>query len=109
VASFKDDLEASLTHLRFPISHRRSIRTTNSIERLFGEQRRRTKVIPRFFDEKSCLKLVFATLIRAAEGFRPFAISGLIVAQLEALRKERELPEKPSLDYQLAKQLKRAA
>ena len=109
VASFKDDLEASLTHLRFPISHRRSIRTTNPIERLFGEQRRRTKVIPRFFDEKSCLKLVFATLIRAAEGFRPFAISGLIVAQLEALRKERELPEKQSLDYQLAKQPRRAA
>jgi len=90
-------------------THRGSIRTTNSIERLFGEQRRRTKVIPRFFDEKSCLKLVFATLIRAADSFRPFAASGLIVAQLEALRKEKGLPEKPSLDYPLAKQIKSAA
>jgi len=95
--------------MRFPISHRRSIRTTNSIERLFGEQRRRTKVIPRFFDEKSCLKLVLATLIRAVDCFRLFTASDLIVIRLEALRKEKELPARPSLDSPLAQQIRRAA
>jgi len=41
--------------------HHKRIRTTNLIERAFAEQRRRTKTIPRFWDEKCCLKLVFAT------------------------------------------------
>ncbi|MDF1537108.1 MAG: hypothetical protein P1S46_11540, partial [bacterium] len=76
---------------------------------LFGEQRRRTKVIPRFFDEKSCLKLAFASLIRAANGFRAFAMTELTLAQLESLRKERDLPATPSLDYELAKQIREAA
>jgi len=31
------------------------------------DQRRRTRTIPRFFSEKSCLKLVFATLWRASQ------------------------------------------
>jgi putative transposase len=107
VASFRDDLEASLTHLRFPLNHRRGIRTSNSIERLFGEQKRRTKVIPMFFDEKSCLKLVFAALIRAARGFRSFDMNELAVAQLESLRKEKKLADKPSLDYEPARSVRR--
>jgi len=60
--SFADDLEASLAHLRVPMAHRKFVRTTNLIERSFVEERRRTKVIPRFFDERSCLKLAFAAL-----------------------------------------------
>ncbi len=42
------DLEACVTYLRFPAAHHRRIRTTNRLERLAGESRRRTKVIPRF-------------------------------------------------------------
>ena len=34
------------------------------------EERRRTKTIPHFFDERSCLKLVFATLWRASQRWR---------------------------------------
>ena len=37
-----------------------------TIERSFEEERRRTKVIPGFITEKSGLKLVYATLIRAS-------------------------------------------
>lgn len=70
VASFEDDLEASLAHLRLPPIHRRVVRTTNLIERAFGEERRRTKVIPRFMDEKSGLKLAFATLWRVSQTWR---------------------------------------
>jgi putative transposase len=46
VSCFEDDFEACIAHLKFPLAHRRAIRTTNLLERLFGEERRRTKVIP---------------------------------------------------------------
>jgi len=41
VARFMDDFEACIAHLRFPVTHRRAIRTTNLLERLFVEGRRR--------------------------------------------------------------------
>ena len=75
VESFRDDLQARLNHLKLPVEHRKKIRTTNMVERGFEEQRRRTKIIPRFFDEKSCLKLVFAALIRAAQRWRGIRMS----------------------------------
>jgi transposase-like protein len=67
---FQDDLEACLAFMEFPAGHHKSIRTTNLIERAFEEHRRRSKVIPRFMTEKSCLKLIFATLIRVSEKWR---------------------------------------
>lgn len=61
MACLADDLEASLGHLRVPARHRINVRTTNLLERSFEEERRRTKVIPRLLDEKSAMKLVFAS------------------------------------------------
>jgi transposase-like protein len=46
----QDDLEAWLSFLRCPLLRHKHIRT-NLIERAFEEQRRRTKTIPRFWDE----------------------------------------------------------
>jgi putative transposase len=83
-----DDLEASLAHLRVPPAHRQFVRTTNLIERAFEEQRRRTKVIPRFFDERSCLKLAFAALDRAARRWPRIRISESEQRQLGTLRRE---------------------
>ena len=40
------------------------------IERTFLEEKRRTKIIPRFFDEKSCLALSFGVLMRAEQRWR---------------------------------------
>jgi putative transposase len=51
VACFIDDFEACIAHLRFPMTHRRAIRTTNLLERLFVEERRRLKIIPNEFGE----------------------------------------------------------
>jgi len=62
-----DDAEASLRHLRVLRRHRQYVRTTNLIERTFVEQRRRTKVIPHFWDQQDLIKLVFGTLIRVSE------------------------------------------
>ncbi len=58
VACFMDDFEACIAHLRFPVTHRRAIRTTNLLERLFVEERRRLKIIPNAFGERAVLKLM---------------------------------------------------
>jgi putative transposase len=46
-ACFMDDFEACIAHLRLPITHRRATRTTNLLERLFVEERRRLKACAR--------------------------------------------------------------
>ncbi len=43
LACFEDDFEACIAHLRLPVTHRRFARTTNLLERLFVEERRRLK------------------------------------------------------------------
>lgn len=48
-----DDFEACIAHLRFPVTHRRAIRTTNLLERLFAKERRRLKIIPNAFGERA--------------------------------------------------------
>jgi transposase-like protein len=42
--------------MRFPLRRRTVIRTTNLLERLFLEERRRTKIIPNVFGERPVLK-----------------------------------------------------
>jgi putative transposase len=88
VACLDDDFEACIAHLRFPLGHRRAIRTTNLLERLFGEARRRTKVIPHAFGERAVLKLMYAALIRAAERWRGIKITEFEQRQLKAIREE---------------------
>jgi putative transposase len=93
--SFADDLEASLAHLKLPVRHRINVRTTNLLERSFVEERRRTKVIPRFVDEKSAMKLVFATLIRVSERWSRVSISELERKRLKLLRRELGIDPPP--------------
>lgn len=88
VACLQDDFEACIAHLRFPLGHRRAIRTTNLLERLFGEERRRTKIIPHAFGERAVLKLMYAALIRAAERWRGIKITEFERRQLKAIRDE---------------------
>jgi transposase-like protein len=88
VACLDDDFEACIAHLRFPLGHRRAIRTTNLLERLFGEERRRTKVIPHAFGERAVLKLMYAALIRAAERWRGIRVTEFERRQLKAIRDE---------------------
>ena len=88
VACFKDDFEACIAHLRMPIPHRRVIRTTNLLERLFVEERRRLKIIPNAFGEKPVLKLMFGAMIRAAERWRAIKITDFERRQMVAVRQE---------------------
>lgn len=88
VQCFQDDLEACLNHLRCPASHRKRIRTTNLLERAFLEVRRRTRATPRFFDERGCLKLIFATLMQVSDKWQRIRISDLDRVQLDLLRQQ---------------------
>jgi putative transposase len=96
VACFNDDLDALLAIHRVPVRHRIRVRTTNLAERSFVEERRRTKVIPRFTDEKAAMKLVFATLIRAADRWCRVSISDLERHQLRLLRAELGIDPPPA-------------
>jgi putative transposase len=64
------------------------IRTTNLLERLFGEERRRSKVIPHAFGERAVLKLMYAALVRATERWRGIRMSEFEQRQLNAIRQE---------------------
>jgi putative transposase len=88
VACFEEDFEACIAHLVFPITHRRAIRSTNLLERLFEENRRRTKVLPHAFGERPMLKLMFAAVIRAAGKWRKLKVSNFEREQLRHLREE---------------------
>jgi len=88
VACLDDDFEACIAYLKFPLAHRRAIRTTNLLERLFGEERRRTKVIPHAFGERAILKLMYAALIRAAERWHGLRMTEFELRQLKAIRDE---------------------
>ena len=80
------DLEECLTYLLFPKEHQKRLRTTNLLERTFEESRRRTKVIPRFPGERSCLTLIYATLITASRTWRGIPMTAKIVRALDKLR-----------------------
>lgn len=101
---FLDDFEACIAHLRLPIAHRKAIRTTNLLERLFGEERRRTKVIPHAFGERAVLKLMYAALIRASQTWKRIVISEFELKQTEELRSEleREFKERTTVVVQSA-------
>lgn len=63
VACLERDLEAYLTFYVFPETHWKTIRTTNVIERLFGEVKRRShKMAAAFRNEGSCLVMFFAVI-----------------------------------------------
>jgi putative transposase len=57
----------SLTVLSLPSSHRRRLRTTNMLERLHRELKRRTRVATLFPNAASLLRLVSAVLIEVSE------------------------------------------
>ena len=64
------------------------IRTTNLLERLFLEERRRTKIIPHAFGERPVLKLMYAAVIRAADRWRGLTVGEFEQRQLHAIRDE---------------------
>ena len=66
----EENLPEGLTVFAFPQKHRRLIRTTNGLERLNREIRRRTRVASLFPNEASCLRLVTAVVMEISEDWQ---------------------------------------
>lgn len=60
VACLAKDLEELLTFYKMPRSHWKKVRTTNLIERVFREVRRRTRPMTCFANKESCERIIFA-------------------------------------------------
>jgi putative transposase len=63
----EEHVEECLACLAFPESHRRRIRTTNGLERLNQEIKRRTRVVRIFPNPEACLRLVSALAVEQSE------------------------------------------
>ena len=63
----EDGIEDCLACLAFPLVHRARIRTTNGMERLNEEIKRRTRVVRIFPNADACLRLVTALCVEQSE------------------------------------------
>lgn len=86
------DGEETLSCFHFPERHRRRIRTTNGLERVNQEIKRRTRVVRIFPNPESCLRLVTALLKEWHEDW----ISGRRYMRMEALQRSRESSWEPA-------------
>ena len=67
VSVFEAGIGDALTYLRYPGSHHARIRTTNALERLFKEVKRRTRVVGVFPNETSAQTLATEIVLRSSE------------------------------------------
>ncbi len=67
VSVFEAGIGGALTYLSYPGSHHPRIRTTNMLERLFREVKRRTRVIGVFPNETSATTLATEIALRSSE------------------------------------------
>ena len=63
----EEGIEDCLACLAFPLAHRARIRTTNGLERLNEEIKRRTRVVRIFPNAAACLRLVTALCVEQSE------------------------------------------
>jgi transposase-like protein len=78
----EEHIEECLTCLGFPESHRRRIRTTNGLERLNQEIKRRTRVVRIFPNREACLRSVTALAVEQSEEW----VTGRRYLDMEELR-----------------------
>ena len=67
VSVFEAGIEDALTYLNYPGSHHARLRTTNMLERLFREIKRRTRVVGVFPNETSASTLATEIALRSSE------------------------------------------
>jgi putative transposase len=86
----EDNIEETLTYYRLPLAHHKHMKSTNMLERLNQELKRRTHVVRIFPNTASCLRLVRALAVEThenwLEGTRYLNMQHLIEHKKEALR-----------------------
>jgi transposase-like protein len=65
----EENIEETLTYFRLPLAHRKHMKSTNMLERLNEEIRRRTSVVRIFPNAQSCLRLVRALCVETHEAW----------------------------------------
>src|SRR6201994_3035419 len=63
----EDNIEETLTYYRLPVSHHKHMKSTNMLERLNQEIKRRTHVVRIFPNPESCLRLILALAVETHE------------------------------------------
>ena len=86
----EEHIEECLSCLAFPKSHRRRIRTTNGLERLNQEIKRRTRVVRIFPNRQVCLRLVTALAIEQSEKW----LTGRRYLDMRELKEQRRQGER---------------
>ncbi|MDP6265129.1 MAG: transposase, partial [Pseudomonadales bacterium] len=66
----EENLPEGFTVFSLPATHRRRMRTTNLLERVNQEIRRRTRVVRLFPNEASCLRLVTALVMEISDDWQ---------------------------------------
>jgi putative transposase len=84
----EDNIEQTLTFYRLPLTHHKHLKSTNMLERINEELKRRTLVVRIFPNAESCLRLVRALAVEIHEGWIE-AIRYLNMAELEEHKKEQ--------------------
>ena len=86
----EDNIEETLTYYRLPLAHHKHMKSTNMLERLNQEIKRRTHVVRIFPNMESCLRLVRALVVEThenwLEGTRYLNMQHLFEHKKEALR-----------------------
>jgi putative transposase len=65
----EDNIEETLTYYRLPLQHHKHMKSTNMLERLNQELKRRTHVVRIFPNVESCLRLVRALAVEMHENW----------------------------------------
>lgn len=103
VSRLEADLDQCLSFYLFPAHHWKRMRTSNKLERLNREIRRRLSVIGRHPDELGCLSLIYAVTKKYAAGQNKFRVGDLERQLWKKLREKKvDMIEQLSLDLYVA-------
>jgi putative transposase len=103
VSRLEADLDQCLSFYLFPAHHWKRMRTSNKLERLNREIRRRLNVIGRHPDELGCLSLIYAVTKKYAASQNKFRVGDLERQLWKKLREKKvEMIEQLSLDLYAA-------
>lgn len=100
LGTFMDDAEADvLAYMAFPSQHRTKLHSTNPLERLNKEVKRRADVVGIFPNEDSIIRLIGAVLLEANDEWqlqhRYMQIEGMAELNPQAIEEEKPLQITP--------------
>lgn len=93
VTHAEENIGETLTFYRLPRGHHKHLKSTNMLERLNEEIKRRTRVVRIFPNQDSCLRLIRALAVETHEGWleeHRYLNMGLLVEHKRELLRQLE-------------------